>query len=47
MLHDYFERMKNNTAEENEEEKKDKIKMQKYLRYVLDQVRLRVLPYFI
>lgn len=38
MLHDYFERMKNNTTEENEEEKKDKIKMQKYLRYVLDQL---------
>ena len=44
MLHDYFERMKNNTSEENEQEKKDKIKMQKYLRYVLDQVRQRVFP---
>ena len=39
LLHGYFERTKNNQPESTEQEKKDKIRTQKYLRYVLDQVR--------
>lgn len=38
LIHGYFERMKSNKPESTEQEKKDKIKMHKYLRYVLDQV---------
>ena len=38
LIHGYFERTKNNKPESTEQEKKDKIKTQKYLRYVLDQV---------
>lgn len=39
MIHDFFERTKNSRPEESEQVTKDRIRMQKYLRYVLDQVR--------
>lgn len=42
LIHGYFERTKNNKPESTEQEKKDKIKTQKYLRYVLDQVRFEL-----
>lgn len=38
LLHDFFEKTRNNPSEGTEQEEKDKTKMQKYLRYVLDQV---------
>lgn len=38
LLHQYFERTKNNPPGESEQEKKDRIRMQKYLQYVLDQL---------
>lgn len=38
LIHGYFERTKNNKPESTEQEKKDKIKTHKYLRYVLDQL---------
>ena len=42
LIHGYFERTKNNKPASTEQEKKDKIKTQKYLRYVLDQVRFEL-----
>lgn len=38
LLHDFFEKTRNNPSEGTEQEEKDKTKMQKYLRYVLDQL---------
>lgn len=38
LLHDFFEKTKNNPCEESDQDEKIKTKMQKYLRYVLDQL---------
>lgn len=42
LIHGYFERTKNNKPASSEQEKKDKIRTHKYLRYVLDQVRFEL-----
>ena len=46
LIHDFFERTKNSKPEESEQITKDRVRMQKYLRYVLDQVRHIIITFF-